>query len=50
VRVIAGELGMPADAVLRHFVELRRRGLVILDHIEDGKTPYYRYATPGGTS
>ena len=50
VRVIAGELGMPADAVLRHIVELRRRGLVILDHIEDGKTPYYRYATPGGTS
>ncbi len=50
VRVIAQELEMPADAVLRHIVELRRRGLVVLDHIEDGKTPFYRYATPGGTS
>ncbi len=50
VRTIAGDLNMPPEAVLRHIVELRRRGLVVVDHIEDGKTPYYRYAAPGGTS
>lgn len=50
VRVIAGELGMPPADVLRHIVELRRRGLVVIDHVEEGKTPYYRYETPGGTS
>jgi len=50
VRVIAQDMGMPPDAVLRHIVELRRRGLVVVDHIEDGKIPYYRYTAPGGSS
>lgn len=50
VRVIAQDMGMPPDAVLRHIVELRRRGLVVVDHIEDGKIPYYRYTASGGSS
>lgn len=50
VREIAGELGMKPDEVLHHIVELRRRNLVFVDHIEDGKIPYYRYTAPGGSS
>jgi len=50
VRVIAQDMGMPPDKVLRHIVELRRRGLVVVDHIEDGKIPYYRYTASGGSS
>ena len=49
VRMIAKDLDIPPDAILRHIVELRRRGLVVVDHIEDGKTPYYRYVMPGGS-
>ncbi len=50
VRVIARELDMPPDVVLKHIVELRRRSLVVVDHIEDRKIPYYRYTAPGGSS
>ena len=50
VRTLAEELGMTPSEVLRHLVELRRRNLVFVDHIEDGKTPYYRYTSPGGSS
>ena len=50
VRAIAEDLGMRPDEVLRHIVELRRRNLVVVGHIEDGKIPYYRYTSPGGSS
>ncbi len=50
VRVIAKDVGMEPADVLRHIVELRRRNLVEIDHIEDGKVPYYRYTAPGGLS
>ncbi len=50
VRVISETLEMRPDEVLRHIVELRRRNLVFIDHIEDGKVPYYRYTSPGGSS
>ncbi len=50
IKEIAKELGMKPDEVLRHVVELRRRNLVTVDHIESGKTPYYRYTSPGGSS
>jgi DNA-binding transcriptional ArsR family regulator len=50
VRRIAEDVELSPRSVLRHIVELRRRGLVVVDHIEDGKTPYYRYTAPGGSS
>ncbi len=50
VKEMARELKMPPDSVLRHIVELRRRGLVVVGRIEEGKIPYYRYTAPGGSS
>ena len=50
VRTIAKDLDMRPDEVLRHIVELRRRNLIVVDHIEEGKVPYYRYTSPGGSS
>jgi len=50
VRRLAEDVGLSPEAVLRHIVELRRRSLMAVDHIEDGKIPYYRYTAPGGSS
>ncbi|HEY4675378.1 MAG TPA: hydrogenase iron-sulfur subunit [Candidatus Bathyarchaeia archaeon] len=41
VKVLAEEVEMKPSDVLRHIVNMRRRNMIALDHIE-GQTPFYR--------